>query len=225
MKDERWKGLEGFRVLVVTDPQLLDMNSYEGRGWVIKQLGIWVSKVYEKKVWWIVNSFTRGGSRGRVKGVVWNGDLGDNLIELAQTKQGYDGFVKGFRRLFPLPRRNSLSASELDPPIPVVYVPGNHDVGLYRESQLRGLNETELSRGREKFEESFGRLWGEVEWGGWKVVWIDSMGLIEGGERGREMRNWIEELGKGELSPLFLSHSSFQADSNRVRLLRRSHAT
>ncbi|GAA5828012.1 hypothetical protein JCM5353_007663 [Sporobolomyces roseus] len=204
--DSRWNKAreEGFKVLIVSDPQLLDMNSYSGRNWLLKKLSIWVSKSFEKKSWWAI---TRG--RG-VEGVVWNGDLGDNLIELAQTQEqeedneggGYEEFVKLWRRLFPLPRRRRKGggdspSSQLDPPVPVVFVPGNHDLGLHGESQLRKLNESELERGKERFEGRFGRLWGEVEWGGWNLVWIDSMNLIEGREG--EMKDWLEELGKGEV--------------------------
>lgn len=45
-------------------------------------------------------------------------------------------------------------------------------------------------------EARFGKLWGEVEWGGWNLVWIDSMNLIEGREG--EMKDWLEQLGKGK---------------------------
>lgn len=37
---------------------------------------------------------------------------------------------------------------------------------------------------------------GEKEWGGWDVVWIDSMALLENAVEAAEAREWIERVGR-----------------------------
>lgn len=210
VKDERWKnasGEQGFRVLVVTDPQLLDINSYPGRNFVLKKLGIWLSRQYQKKSWYFLTSSLKSH---QIQGLVWNGDLFDNGITIAsdeKEKDSYEGMVKIFRKLFPTPRKKTVSKSnELDPPIPTIYVPGNHDLGLNSRSQLGLLNSQESRLGMDKFEQFFGKRFGMVEWGEWELVWIDSMGFEEeeeevgSSEKKDEMKEWItKNLGKGKI--------------------------
>lgn len=92
------------------------------------------------------------------------------------------------------------------PPIPSILVPGNHDLGLHSPSSSLA------AYARERFSEGFGPTWGEREWNGWSVVWVDAMALLEpefvqgdiGGEYS-EMKQWLDDLGDGEFF-LFLSH-------------------
>ena len=72
--------------------------------------------------------------------------------------------------------------------LPVVYVPGNHDTGLY-------LPRTQAAHTREQFKDGFGPLSGIKEFGNvsqqadvtlvlilygqHSIIWIDSMGLLE----------------------------------------------
>ena len=96
--------------------------------------------------------------------------------------------------LFPLPRQTSSTSlhTSLLPPIPSIYVPGNHDLGLHLPSASLA------TYGRERFTESFGPTMGQKEWGGWDVVWIDSMALLEDGGEAVQARAWIEQAGKRE---------------------------
>lgn len=73
-------------------------------------------------------------------------------------------------------------------------MPGNHDLGLHLPSAALA------SYGRERFQEAFGPTMGEKEWGGWDVVWIDSMALLENAVEAAEAREWIERVGRRMLS-------------------------
>lgn len=100
-----------------------------------------------------------------------------------------------FNTLFPLPRQPSTSLTpHLSAPIPSILLPGNHDLGLHLASPALA------SYARERFTDSFGATSGEKEWGGWSVVWVDSMALLED-EGGSAARGFVESV--GERTPLF----------------------
>lgn len=103
-------------------------------------------------------------------------------------------YVHRFHLLFPLPRtpRPKQAYSSLSPPIPSIYLPGNHDLGLHLASDA--LEEYS----RERFTAEFGPTNGEKEWGGWSFVWVDSMALLEVDEVGNEARKFVEEIGGRE---------------------------
>lgn len=80
---QRQDNEEGFKVLLVTDPQLLDMErSYEGRNRGLKWLSIEVTNRFMRKSWKFLTR--RGGTRG-IDAVVWNGDLLDNGREMRDS--------------------------------------------------------------------------------------------------------------------------------------------
>lgn len=110
----------------------------------------------------------------------------------------HTAYVNRFNLLFPLPRQPTYASSSpeiisLTPPVPTIYVAGNHDLGLHLPSSSLA------SYGRERFTESFGPTMGEKQWGGWDVTWVDSMALLEEGKVGEEAREWIERVGRSEL--------------------------
>ncbi|GAA5849397.1 hypothetical protein JCM3766R1_006067 [Sporobolomyces carnicolor] len=195
----------GFNVLVATDPQLLDMRqSYEGRNPILKWLSIEITHRFMRKSWKFLT--TRASA---LDAVVWNGDLLDNGRDMADPQE-YSRYTRMFHQFFPLPRQrqhqlaDSSSSERLDPPIPVVYVSGNHDVTLHPTTS----NETSRSR----FEQSFGSLYGERELKGFNLVWIDSIALLEQSfwnpappssdindpreAQFKKMKTWLEELGE-----------------------------
>lgn len=45
-------------VLIVADPQLIDIYSYPNRPYLIKLLTIWITDLYAKKSWWFVINFS-----------------------------------------------------------------------------------------------------------------------------------------------------------------------
>ncbi|GAA5987920.1 hypothetical protein JCM11641_004582 [Rhodosporidiobolus odoratus] len=195
--DTRWQdarkahGPEGdpFHVLVAADPQILDMKSYPGRSWGLRRLGVWITDLYARKSWKAA-MMSRGSGGGKTEAVVWLGDLMDSGVEVGDEEE-YTSLLRRFRSLFPLPRLTSLP---LSPPIPSITLPGNHDLGLHVPSASLS------SYYRERFSEAFGPLYGEREWKGWRVVWIDSMALLEegfwqgGGGIWSEMRAWLEGM-------------------------------
>ncbi|GAA5855931.1 hypothetical protein JCM9279_005552 [Rhodotorula babjevae] len=207
-----------FHVLVVADPQLLDMQSYPGRNWALRWLGVRISDAYARKAWTVVTRLSRGKSGGGVDAVVWLGDLLDSGVDTVDQRE-YASLVHRFHLLFPLPRASTssfstlssraASSSSLVPPIPSIIVPGNHDLGLHRSS-------TSLAAyGRERFRDAFGPTWGLREWNGWEVAWIDSMALLEdefwetdGGGQYGDMKRWLEELGRGPVTAprILLTH-------------------
>ncbi|GAA5894061.1 hypothetical protein JCM5296_001001 [Sporobolomyces johnsonii] len=220
--DERWREAAGagrregqpFHVLVAADPQLLDMRSYPGRNWALRWLGVKVTDMYARKSWWFVSRKSRGKGGGGVDAVVWLGDLLDSGVEMVDRRE-HSHYVHRFHLLFPLPRasaaslsQSSSSSSSLTPPIPSILLPGNHDLGLHVPSSALA------SYSRERFAEAFGPTWGEREWNGWLLIWVDSMALLEeefragrGGEF-RDMKDWIEDLGKGDVTTprILLTH-------------------
>ncbi|GAA5979805.1 hypothetical protein JCM10908_003052 [Rhodotorula pacifica] len=225
--DDRWKlaaqsqnpAGTPFHVLVVADPQLLDMRSYPGRNPILKWLGVKMTDLYARKSWRAVSRLSRGKSGGKVDAVVWLGDLLDSGTEMVDRKE-HLAYVHRFHRNFPLPRAstslfstlsrgNHRGSSHLVPPIPSILVPGNHDLGLHSPSSSLA------AYARERFSEAFGPTWGEREWNGWSVVWVDAMALLEpefregeiGGEYS-EMRQWLNDLGDGPITQprILLTH-------------------
>ena len=104
----------------------------------------------------------------------------------------HSSYARRFNLAFPLPRNPQSHFSLNAPPIPHIILPGNHDLGLHLASPALA------EYARERFAAQFGPLAGEQEWGGWSVVWVDSMGLLEEGESGEEARGFVEGLRKGE---------------------------
>ncbi|GAA6021325.1 hypothetical protein JCM11491_005804 [Sporobolomyces phaffii] len=207
----------GFTVLVVADPQVLDMRkSYPERSKLARWVSIAVTNRFLSKSWTAVTTTTRRTGTP-VDAVVWNGDLLDNGRDMDDDE--YADYARQFHRLFPLPRQQrrhaaSASASVLAPPVPVVYVPGNHDLRLdpfvsTSSKNNNGSTQVDIDgAARARFRERFGPLWGEREWNGWNVVTIDAVQLVNahgggGGGGGREdkkkksdMVEWIDELGR-----------------------------
>ncbi|GAA6024320.1 hypothetical protein JCM10207_009264 [Rhodosporidiobolus poonsookiae] len=199
-----------FHVLVAADPQLLDLRSYPGRPWVLRKLGVWVTDLYARRAWSAVSTRTRGSAGGGVDGVVWLGDLLDNGLQAVEQRE-YASLVHRFHLLFPLPRLSSSSSlsssphSHLTPPIPSIVLPGNHDLGLSPSSPSSSSPTPPSSLAsyrRERFSDAFGPPYGEREWGGWRVVWVDAMALLEdefwteGGGRYGAMKAWLEDMGR-----------------------------
>ncbi|GAA6041730.1 hypothetical protein JCM8097_008302 [Rhodosporidiobolus ruineniae] len=217
--DDRWKvaSQDGaragrpFHVLVAADPQLLDMRSYPGRSWILRKVGVWITDLYARKSWRAVLGSRGTGGTG-LDAVVWLGDLLDNGLDAVDQRE-HASYIHRFHLLFPLPRAStssfsalsrssaSSSSARLVPPLPAIVLPGNHDLGLHSPSSSLAAYH------RERFAEAFGPTWGEREWNGWRVVWVDAMALLEEefwtGEGGQfvEMRGWLEAMGRDAHSP------------------------
>ncbi|GAA5942397.1 putative lipid phosphatase CDC1 [Sporobolomyces koalae] len=188
-----------FNLLIVTDPQLQDLElSYPGRNPILNWFAIKVSNLFMKKSWYFV---TKQTNRAPIDGIVWNGDLLDNGRDMDPRQ--YEMFSNKFHLMFPVPRQHRTSHSsptELDPPVPVIHVVGNHDLPLHP------LATSSSNASRELFQHFFagrGSLYGSTtEWHpGWEIVWIDSLALLEpefwttDGGQFSEFKQWIEDLG------------------------------
>ena len=86
--DSSWKDLaaanpsnptsaRGFHVLVVADPQLLDMRAYPDRSALVRWLGMQFTDLYARKSWRSVRRNVRGLDGRGIDAVVWLGDLLD----------------------------------------------------------------------------------------------------------------------------------------------------
>ncbi|KAK4050039.1 hypothetical protein OIO90_005229 [Microbotryomycetes sp. JL221] len=104
----------------------------------------------------------------------------------------------GMYRTFPLPRQKLIKSidTSLHPPVPTIYIPGNHDLGLHLESQALETWQ------REKFKQNFESIKGLKEWNDWDLIWIDSMALLENDSNViyNEAKIWIEKMGKRRLT-------------------------
>lgn len=103
--DEGWVGTRPWHVLVVADPQLLDMRSYPGRNWLAKWLSIKFTDNYARKAWKFVRRSK--GKGGPLDSVVWLGDLLDSGVESVDRKEwvlagleGSSALSADFRRSF-----------------------------------------------------------------------------------------------------------------------------
>ncbi|KDE03459.1 hypothetical protein MVLG_06069 [Microbotryum lychnidis-dioicae p1A1 Lamole] len=191
--DPSWKGDQPWHVLVVSDPQILDMRSYPGRSWIGRYLGIKFTDAYIRKAWRFVSKAS--GPHGKIDSVVWLSDLLDSGVENVDVVE-HAKYSSRFFRLFP-PPPSTLSKSPS-----TIYIPGNHDLGLHN------LSSTLSSNGRKRFRDTFGPTNGIVETGGWQLVWVDAMAVLEPGVEGREARNWIARLGekKSNLPRVLFTH-------------------
>ncbi|SCV72346.1 BQ2448_3883 [Microbotryum intermedium] len=191
--DPRWKGDKPWHVLVISDPQILDMRSYPGRPWIGRYLGIKFTDAYIRKAWRFVRRTS--GLHGKIDSVVWLGDLLDSGVESVDVVE-HAKYSSRFFRLFP-PPSSTLSKSPS-----TIYVPGNHDLGLHNPSSALS------TYGRERFRATFGPTSGIVEAGGWEIVWVDAMALLEPGAEGIEARNRIEQMGekKSNLPRILFTH-------------------
>ncbi|EIW82717.1 Metallo-dependent phosphatase [Coniophora puteana RWD-64-598 SS2] len=101
------------RVLIVADPQVLDDNSYLDRHPLLARLTRVVVDVYLRKSW-------RAAVRVlRPHAVVFLGDMMDNGRAVMSPAE-YDAYYERFRHIFKMHGE----------PVPVYYVPGNHDIGI-----------------------------------------------------------------------------------------------
>lgn len=146
-------------------------------------------------------------------------------LELIRLKS----YVQRFHTLFPLPPLIPPSLSSpltpSTPRIPSILIPGNHDLGLHLPSSSIALAT------RKKFINSWnggvggggGGVNGVKVLGGWEVVWVDSMALIEAGVEGDSARTFVSYISDSESIPLYLSlsFSFFLAFSLTLLLLKK----
>lgn len=214
-------------VLIIADPQLIDIYSYPNRPYLIKLLTIWITDLYAKKSWWFVINFSTSSnsptssllpsssttittddpiqveavkqSKHQTNSIIFLGDLLDSGILTSSSPLLHSLQVAHFHSLFPLPTISQNSTQK----VPTIILPGNHDLGLHLPLKDGVLSQARNSRIR--FEEAFGKVSGVQELGGWEFVWVDSMALLELGEEGDRARNFVSSISESKFFFLLLS--------------------
>ncbi|KAH9942328.1 Metallo-dependent phosphatase [Epithele typhae] len=143
-------------VLVVADPQILDMRSYPDRPPWLQTLTQLMVDLYIRKSW-------RAVLRRRPDAIVFLGDMMDNG-RLAMSDQEYEAYVRRFRSIF-----------AADSSVPMHYLPGNHDIGLGVSSEKYRFDENALQR----YKSHFGPLNQRVSIANHTVWMIDAPGLVD----------------------------------------------
>lgn len=152
-----------FNLLIIADPQLPSIPySYPTRSYLLQFISIQIINQFIRKSWRLLIKIRKPD------GILFLGDLLDGGVAAVDQSE-YQAYLRTFRHTFPIP--SSLSESNR-----VIYLAGNHDLGL-----APWTNSTNSKLARDRFTNHFppGKLSGHTEWGNHSIVWIDSIGLIE----------------------------------------------
>ncbi|TFY65722.1 hypothetical protein EVG20_g5364 [Dentipellis fragilis] len=99
------------RILLVSDPQILNEDSYPGRNALLMALSLFKVDCNMRKSWRVAKTF-------RPDAVIFLGDMMDNGRAVSSPK-AYHAYLERFWSIFAAP-----------PSLPTYYIPGNHDVGI-----------------------------------------------------------------------------------------------
>ncbi|KZT19065.1 Metallo-dependent phosphatase, partial [Neolentinus lepideus HHB14362 ss-1] len=139
-------------VLIIADPQVLDHRSYPGRSEGLMRLSQFIVDWNLRKNW-------RVTSKLNPDAVVFLGDMMDGgRFDMSASE--YESYFKRFQRIFKLRR-----------PVPVYYLPGNHDIDL-------GDSETFSRYARERFQTHFGPLNQQLTAGNHTLILLDAPSLV-----------------------------------------------
>ncbi|KAL1748738.1 Metallo-dependent phosphatase-like protein [Schizophyllum fasciatum] len=170
-----WPALHNYaddaeHVLLVADPQILDMNSYPDRHPALQWLSQVIVDLNLRKNW-------RAALRSRPNKIVFLGDMLDNG-RMDMTDEQYAAYHRRFRSVF---------AGSGD--TPTYFIPGNHDIGLGAPSAY-----SRSAQADERYITHFGAPNKIVHAGGHALVMIDAPSLVdEDRERvaaGRTFAEW-----------------------------------
>ncbi|TRM70029.1 Metallo-dependent phosphatase-like protein [Schizophyllum amplum] len=157
-------------VLLVADPQILDMNSYPDRHPALQWLSQVVVDLNLRKNW-------RAALRTRPDKTIFLGDMMDNG-RMSMGEQEYDAYYRRFRRVF--------KGSDADT---VYYIPGNHDIGLGAPSAY-----SRSAQADERYVSHFGNPNKVVHTAGHALVMIDAPSLVDEDRqrvaRGQTFTDW-----------------------------------
>ncbi|KAI0036889.1 Metallo-dependent phosphatase-like protein, partial [Vararia minispora EC-137] len=140
-------------VLIVADPQMLDEDSYPGRGPWLMMVTQFIVDMFLRKAWHVAMA-------KQPDAVVFLGDMLDNGRAKREHK-AYLAYVQKFKKMFPASRG-----------LPVFYLPGNHDVWLGGSDELSKL-------ARARYQTYFGPLNHQALIGNHTLAFIDAPGLVE----------------------------------------------
>lgn len=177
-----------YKVLVISDPQIIGLGTYPGRSELLTRLSWQITDAYARK------SFKAIMKHNHPDAVIFLGDLLDTGADVTNPGEWvklfylvlilfrilnvyginglrYDDYVNRFRNIFSYPSTTTSS-------IPVIYVPGNHDRGLSTSTQDSApRSRTKVLANR--FTRTFGPVNGHLDLGNHTFIWFDSQKLIE----------------------------------------------
>ncbi|PWN52812.1 hypothetical protein IE53DRAFT_384747 [Violaceomyces palustris] len=156
-----------FKVLILTDPQIIDEFTYKELSWPLSRMAQFFSDTYLSKVWKaLVTKDLTARAWGRRPAwpdmIVWMGDLTDNGRR-HMTDEEWESLHSRFSRLFPIP--GPIFTGDVSPILgkrkspgsflPVIFMAGNHDLGL---PKARGQTVSEYldPRAKGRFSGHFG---------------------------------------------------------------------
>ncbi|KAL1735503.1 Metallo-dependent phosphatase-like protein [Schizophyllum commune] len=142
-------------VLLVADPQILDMNSYPGRHPALQWLSQVIVDLNLRKNW-------RAAMRSRPDKIIFLGDMLDNG-RMEMTDEEYSAYHRRFRRVF-----------QGSGTTPTYYIPGNHDIGLGEPSAYSRSTQAD-----ERYVAHFGEPNKIVHAGAHALVMIDAPSLVD----------------------------------------------
>ncbi|KAL5523631.1 hypothetical protein ACEPAG_7804 [Sanghuangporus baumii] len=162
-------------VLLVADPQVVDLNSYPDREWLLGLLSQVIIDLNMRKNWSAIRRLLLGKNNGSDEAVVFLGDMMDNGRN-AYSDEEYQVYYSRFKSIF-----------LTDSSTKTYYIPGNHDVGL-------GSSRTFSHHAKSRYIKHFGPLNFQVSLANHTLVMLDAPGLVEEDYRrsssGQKFENW-----------------------------------
>ncbi|EGO25593.1 hypothetical protein SERLADRAFT_437324 [Serpula lacrymans var. lacrymans S7.9] len=162
--------LRSAHILVVADPQVLDHRSYPERGLVLTMLSQFIADLNLRKSWRVTMH------RLRPHAVVFLGDMMDGG-RTDMDDDEYEAYYERFRSIFALDYV----------PLPVYYLPGNHDIGL-------GKSDTFSPDAVKRYVSHFGPLNQRFSVGNHTIMLIDAPSLVQEDykrvQRGYSFEDW-----------------------------------
>lgn len=140
-------------ILLVADPQILDHRSYPERGPLLTYLTNLLVDLNLRKNW-------RAALRKKPDAVIFLGDMMDGG-RFAMSEDEYEQYYHRFTTMFYLP-----------PAVPTYFIPGNHDIGLWR-------SETFSPVAKLRYMTHFGPLNRLISIANHTIVLLDAPSLVE----------------------------------------------
>ncbi|KAK0454946.1 Metallo-dependent phosphatase-like protein [Armillaria borealis] len=140
-------------VLIVADPQILDLHSYPGRSALLTFLSRLFTDLNLRKSW-------KAATKKNPDAVVFLGDMMDGG-RFEMTDSEYEDYFRRFMHIF-----------DMKANIPVYFIPGNHDTGL-------GSSATFSHDARARYISHFGPLNSQFSIANHTLVLLDAPTLVE----------------------------------------------
>ncbi|KAL5528510.1 hypothetical protein ACEPAF_7646 [Sanghuangporus sanghuang] len=170
-------------VLLIADPQIVDLESYPERGWLLGLISQVIIDLNMRKSWSAIRRLLLGKNSGNDEAVVFLGDMMDNGRN-AYSDEEYQVYYNRFKSIF-----------STDSSTKIYYIPGNHDIGL-------GSSRTFSHHAKSRYVKHFGPLNYQVSLANHTLVMLDAPGLVEEDYRrssaGQKFETW-EPLHSGAI--------------------------